>query len=172
MKRVIFFILISFVFQLPVLYGEKNCMNEMKELLKTAECDLDSYAAPWELLYPDSCKQIKKIQKTSFDLCVNVLVDKEISDVQKELFINILAYDADFDLYMEFLSYSTELYLKGELKFELYEYMFVNPDIKHIIKKQKQYRNKKIRNIVKKCLRVELPREEIQFFKDLRKGKI
>ena len=62
--------------------------------------------------------------------------------------------------------------MKGELKFELYEYMFVNPDIKHIIKKQKQYRNKKIRNIVKKCLRVELPREEIQFFKDLRKGKI
>lgn len=169
MKKFFLFILISFAFQINVLHCEIY-MKELKELLKTAECDLESYAAPWELLYPDSCKQIKKIQKISFALCVNVLVDKEISDVQKELFINILAYDADFDLYMEFLSYSTELYLKGELKFELYEYMFVNPHIKHEMKKQ--YKNKKIRKIVKKCLKNELPVEEIQFFKDLSKGKI
>ena len=55
MKKFILFILISFAFQINVLHCEIY-MKEMKELLKTAECDLESYAAPWELLYPDSCK--------------------------------------------------------------------------------------------------------------------
>ncbi len=169
MKRVIFFILISLVFQLAVLYGE-NCMNEMKELLKTAEYDLESYPAPWELLYPDSCKQIKRMQNTSFDICVDVLVNNEISDLEKKIFINILAYDADFDSYMDLLSYSTELYLSGELSFKIFEYMFVNPYIKPVMKKQ--YKNKELKNIIKICLKKELSVEEIQFFKDLRKGKI
>lgn len=169
MKRVIFFILMTSVLQLSVLYGE-NCMDEMKVLLKTAETDLESYPAPWELLYPDTCKQIKKMQENSFDICINVLLDKEISDLEKKIFINILAYDADFDSYMDLLSYSTELYLNGKLNFKVCEYMFVNPHIKHVMKKQ--YKNKKIRKIVKKCLKNELSVEEIQFFKDLSKGKI
>lgn len=71
---------------------------------------------------------------------------------------------------MDLLSYSTHLYLNGEINFKVFEYMFVNPEIKHIMKKQ--YKNKKIRSIVKNCLKTELPREEIQFFKDLKKGNI
>ncbi|WP_296091680.1 hypothetical protein [uncultured Treponema sp.] len=169
MKRVIFFILTSFVFQTSILYGY-NCMKEMKELLKSAECDLESYPAPWELLYPDSCKEIKKIINTSSDICIDVLVDKEISDLEKKIFISIFAYDANFESYMDLLSYSTHLYLNGEINFKVFEYMFVNPEIKHIMKKQ--YKNKKIRSIVKNCLKTELPREEIQFFKDLKKGNI
>nr|WP_318711986.1 hypothetical protein [uncultured Treponema sp.] len=60
-------------------------MKDIKELLKAAECDLESYPAPWELLYPESCKQIKQIINTSFDICVKVLVD-EISSLQKKIF--------------------------------------------------------------------------------------
>ena len=167
MKKV-FFLFISFAFQICLLHGEP-CMKDIKELLKAEECDLESYPAPWELLYPESCKQIKQIINTSFDICVKVLVDEEISSLQKKIFLNILAYDVDFDLYTDLLSYSMDLYLNGELDFRIFEYMFVNPNIKYIMKKQ--YKSKEIRNIVKACLNSELSREEVQFFKSLKKGK-
>ena len=84
MKKV-FFLFISFAFQICLLHGEP-CMKDIKELLKAEECDLESYPAPWELLYPESCKQIKQIINTSFDICVKVLVDEEISSLQKKKF--------------------------------------------------------------------------------------
>ena len=161
--------MIILVIPFNALYGE-NPMSDIKLLLKTAESDLSSYAAPWEILYPESCKQLKKIGNESLETCINILVDTEISDLDKNIFINILAFEADFEQYTDLLSLSTKMYLTGNLKFTVFEYLFENAYIKHIIKKQ--YKNKKIRNIVNVCLKETLPEEESQFFRNLKKGEL
>ena len=144
-------------------------MKRIRELLQSAENDLESFPAPWEIIYPDSCKQLKQIANNSFETCICILLDKEISDLEKRIFIDIFAYNTDFDVYIRLLVSSTELYLNGNLEFTIFEYLFVNPHIKQIMKKQ--YSNDRIKELVKQCLRSDLPKEERLFFMNFRKGK-
>lgn len=58
-------------------------MSVEKNLLINAVKDLEGYPAPWELIYPNLCKDLKMRVCKSVDICMNILNDKEISDLEK-----------------------------------------------------------------------------------------
>lgn len=166
MKKICFFCLL---FQIVALYGESD-MGRMKELIQAASIDAERYPAPWELLYPESCKELKKAAENSPDLCIDILTDADVAHDEKCFLIYILSYEADFERYADLLLSSAEAYLNGNMEFSLLERMFVNMHIKRTMRAN--YKNRKIQAIIKQCLATDLGKEEKQFFKDLGRGRI
>ena len=146
-------------------------VTTLTELLEKAEKDLYDYAAPWELMEPESCRDIKRKSDTSLHECVLILEDANISILRKHILINILNWGMDFIWYKEFLYSLSKEYEKGKIDDEIIIDSFINIHSGHII--AKNYKDQMIKDSINICLSKKgNPNNMVNFFADLKNGKI
>jgi len=167
--RIFFLLFMGFSFLWGTTLNAEQVMI-LTELLEKAEKDLYDYAAPWELMEPESCKDIKRKSDTSLHECVLILKDTNIPILRKHILINILNWDMEFIWYKEFLYNLSKEYEKGKIDDEIIIESFINIYSDHII--AKNYKDKIIKDSINICLSKKGNSNNIvNFFTNLKNGK-
>lgn len=144
-------------------------IDEMKALLFKAEEGAYSYPAKWEILIPDSSKELKTFSEKSPEICVEVLCDSEVSITQKWMLINILNADMNIQVYADISLFLSEKYVNDMFEAELMDYVFLCPFSDKKIKK-KLFRNKKVKQALDNCIGKSLDETTIKTYKRLKRG--
>ena len=141
----------------------------LTELLEKAEKDLYNYAAPWELMESEFCKDIKEISNIYLQECILILEDINISVLKKHILVNILNWEVDFTWYKKFLYELSKEYERNKIDDEIIIDSFINSYSNYII--VKNYKDKIIKNAIDTCLsKKNITSNMKSFFTDLKTG--
>lgn len=169
MKDIFFITLVLLSITNVVAKDKSSQIDEMKALLFKAEEDACNYAAKWEVLVPDSSKELKIFSEKSPEVCVELLCDSDVSFIQKIMLINILNVDMDIQVYADISLSISEKYVNDMFETKLMNYVFSCPFSDKKAKK-KLFKNKKLKQALDNCIGKSLDETEIKNYKRLKRG--